>query len=171
MSGLEQLASVGDRHRFLIWTFMQHFPYSCQPLPESQRRNRSRVVAFLPMLGVLMILLGSEATLAGCSHYVRDRLHPAATNAENVAAHESAWNFAAGPPAQQPCHGPGCRAPQIPFEPAEIALAIVTENDRANAVTVPPPYSDEFPTRPCFGRPSSERTDGPPIIGILKPPC
>lgn len=146
---------------------MYHSQLSCEPHSELQRTNPRCVRGrFLPILAVLGILVWADQSLASCSHYVQDRLHPAGAGDRSEA--DFSWRQ---PSEHQPCHGPGCRAPQFPSVPASVAVVLVPEIVRVGAVPVPLVFSFEHPSRPSFDRPRSDLEGHSPISSILKPPC
>jgi hypothetical protein len=120
----------------------------------------------LPIVAVLAALVGADHSLASCSHYVQDRLHPA--GARDLTQFDFAWLNATK---DQPCHGPGCRAPQLPSIPTSIAVVVFPEMVRVGAVPVHLVFDFERPSRPSFDRPRSDVMNRSPIASILKPPC
>lgn len=78
-----------------------------------------------------------------------------------------------GPPSPLvPCHGPGCRAPQLPAQPASLANLFVLADDSSSAATPPAGRAELHASpRPRMPRPQSDSLPPPLARGLFKPPC
>lgn len=120
------------------------------------------------ILAIVAIGNVGESCFAGCAHYVRDRLHPAANE------HSSELAFGSFQPQDKsglPCQGSHCQAPQLPWSPETVAIVVTMETSRILAVSVPLNWEFEPATRPKYDRPLSERIVIAPLRNILRPPC
>jgi hypothetical protein len=84
----------------------------------------------------------------------------------------SPWNPEGPPSPLAPCHGPSCRAPQLPLSPASLANLFVLADDPSSAATPPASRAEvRASQRPRMPRPQSDSLPPPLAQGLFKPPC